>query len=85
LFRYGYGGVSAYIYTITDREIGRWLRMPRPRLLRITELEELPQGLFGSARASALAAVDRPHNGSALIVAQQVTLLGELRARLPHA
>jgi hypothetical protein len=39
------------------------------RLLGIMELEELPQGLFGSARASALAAVDRRHNNNALIVA----------------
>jgi hypothetical protein len=31
-------------------------------LLGITELEELPQGLFGTARASALAAVDRRYN-----------------------
>jgi hypothetical protein len=40
-----------------------------PRLLGITELEELPQGLFGSARASALAAVDRRQHNNALIVA----------------
>jgi hypothetical protein len=40
-----------------------------PRLLGITELEELPQGLFGTARASALAAVDRRYNNNALIVA----------------
>jgi hypothetical protein len=40
-----------------------------PRLLGITELEELPQGLYGSARASALAAVDRRHGSNALIVA----------------
>ena len=40
-----------------------------PRLLGITELEELPQGLYGSARASALAIVDRRHNNNALIVA----------------
>ena len=40
-----------------------------PRLLGIIELEELPQGLFGSARASALAAVDRRYQGNALIVA----------------
>ena len=39
------------------------------RLLGIGEAEELPQGLFGSARASALAAVDRRHNNNALIVA----------------
>jgi hypothetical protein len=40
-----------------------------PRLLGILELMELPQGLFGSARASALAAVDRHYNSSALIIA----------------
>ena len=40
-----------------------------PRRLGIGEAEELPQGLFGSARASALAAVDRRHNHNALIVA----------------
>jgi hypothetical protein len=40
-----------------------------PRLLGIKELEELPQGLFGSARASALATVDRRYNSNALIVA----------------
>ena len=39
------------------------------RLLGIREAEELPQGLFGSARASALAAVDRRHDNNALIVA----------------
>jgi hypothetical protein len=39
------------------------------RVLGIKELEELPQGLFGSARASALATVDRRHNNNALIVA----------------
>jgi hypothetical protein len=35
----------------------------------LPELAELPQGLFGSARASALAAVDRRHGSNALIVA----------------
>ena len=30
-----------------------------PRLLGIRELEELPQKLYGSPRASALAAIDR--------------------------
>ena len=40
-----------------------------PRLLGIAELEELPQGLYGSARASALAAVDRRYHYDALIVA----------------
>ncbi len=39
------------------------------RLLGIGEAEELPQGLFGSARASALAAVDRRHYNNTLIVA----------------
>ncbi len=39
------------------------------RLLGIGEAKELSQGLFGSARASALAAVDRRHNNNALIVA----------------
>ena len=41
----------------------------RRRLLGISEAEELPQGLFGSARASALAVVDRRHHNNALIVA----------------
>ena len=41
----------------------------QPRLLGIKELEELPQGLYGSARASALATVDRRYNSNALIVA----------------
>jgi len=40
-----------------------------PRLTGIKEAEELPQGLYGSARASALAAVDRRYNSDALIVA----------------
>ena len=40
-----------------------------PRLLGIRELEELPQGLYGSARASALATIDRRYNSNALIVA----------------
>ena len=40
-----------------------------PRLLGIAELEELPQGLYGSPRASALAAVDRRYHNNALIVA----------------
>ena len=35
----------------------------------IRELEELPQGLYGSPRASALAAVDRRYHSNALIVA----------------
>ena len=39
------------------------------RLLGIREAEELPQGLFASARASALAVVDRRHHNNALIVA----------------
>jgi len=40
-----------------------------PRLLGIRDVEELPQGLYGSARASALAAIDRRYNNNALIVA----------------
>jgi hypothetical protein len=40
-----------------------------PRLLGIKELTELPQGLYGSARASALATIDRRYNSDALIVA----------------
>ena len=39
------------------------------RLLGIGEAEELPQNLFGSARASALAAIDRRYHCNALIVA----------------
>lgn len=38
-------------------------------MLGIGEAEELPQGLFGTARASALAVVDRRHGANALIVA----------------
>jgi hypothetical protein len=40
-----------------------------PRLLGIRESIELPQKLYGSARASALAAVDRSYGSNALIVA----------------
>jgi hypothetical protein len=40
-----------------------------PRLLGIAESEELPQKLFGSPRASALAAIDRRHHSNALIIA----------------
>jgi hypothetical protein len=40
-----------------------------PTLLGIAELEQLPVGLFGSARASALAAIDRRYESNALIVA----------------
>jgi hypothetical protein len=40
-----------------------------PRLTGIKEAEELPQGVYGSARASALAAIDRRYNSDALIVA----------------
>jgi hypothetical protein len=40
-----------------------------PRLLGIKELEELPKGLYGSPRASALAAIDRRHNNDTVIVA----------------
>jgi hypothetical protein len=35
----------------------------------MTEAEELPQNLVGSARASALAVVDRRYHGNALIIA----------------
>jgi hypothetical protein len=38
------------------------------RLLGVVEALELPQGLFGSARASALAAVDRRYNHNSLIL-----------------
>ncbi len=41
----------------------------QPRLLGIAELEELPPGLYGSPRASALAAIDRRYYSNALIVA----------------
>src|SRR6478736_3648261 len=41
----------------------------QPRLLGIRELQELPQGLYGSARASALASIDRRYNSNALIIA----------------
>src|SRR5439155_12342525 len=37
------------------------------RLLGICDVEELPQGLFGSARASALATIDRRNHCNALI------------------
>ena len=40
-----------------------------PPLLGITEFEELPQGLYGTERASVLAAVDRRHDNNALIIA----------------
>jgi hypothetical protein len=40
-----------------------------PRLIGIKELEELPQGLYGSGRASALATVDGRYDSNALIVA----------------
>ena len=40
-----------------------------PRLLGIQELVELPKGLYGSSRASELAAIDRRYNSNALIVA----------------
>lgn len=41
----------------------------KPTLLGIQHLEELPQGLCGSERANALAAVDRRYSSNALIVA----------------
>jgi hypothetical protein len=40
-----------------------------PRLLGLAEFQELPQDLFGSARASALAQVDRDYDNNGLIVA----------------
>ena len=40
-----------------------------PSLIGIKEFVELPQGLYGSARASALATIDRGYYGDALIVA----------------
>jgi hypothetical protein len=40
-----------------------------PTLLGVTEFEELPQNQFGSARASALAVIDRRYYSNALIVA----------------
>jgi len=40
-----------------------------PRRLGIVELHELSQGLYGSARASALAAIDRSYGSNALIIA----------------
>src|ERR1017187_3957710 len=40
-----------------------------PQLLGIKEFIELPQGLYGSPRASALAVIDRRYNSNALIVA----------------
>jgi hypothetical protein len=59
------------------------------RLLGIAEAEELPQGLFGSARASALAAVDRRYHNNALIIADLTydptygeVLLENFRARV---
>ena len=41
----------------------------QPRLTGIKEAEELPQGLYGSARASTLAIVDRRYHSDAIIVA----------------
>jgi hypothetical protein len=40
-----------------------------PRLLGIDQLYHLPLGLYGSARASALAQVDRSYDSNALIIA----------------
>ena len=40
-----------------------------PRLTGIREAEELPQGLYGSARASALVVIDRRYHSDAIIVA----------------
>jgi hypothetical protein len=41
----------------------------RVREAVIKEAEELPQGLYGSARASALAGIDRRYDSNAVIVA----------------
>jgi hypothetical protein len=41
----------------------------QPDLLGIAELNELPQGLFGSARANELAAVDARYGRNAVIIA----------------
>lgn len=41
----------------------------RPRELGIVEAHELPQNLFGSARARALKAIDQQYNDSSLIIA----------------
>jgi hypothetical protein len=40
-----------------------------PRLLGILQSEELPQGLYGSPRANALAAIDRRYHHNALTIA----------------
>ena len=40
-----------------------------PNLIGIKEFEELPLGLYGSARADALAMVDRRYNGKTLVIA----------------
>ena len=40
-----------------------------PSLIGIQDAHELPQGLYGSARASALATIDRRYDSEALIVA----------------
>ena len=40
-----------------------------PRILGITECHELPQGLYGSPRAAALAQIDASHDRNAIIVA----------------
>jgi hypothetical protein len=45
----------------------------QPRLLGIRELNELPLGLYASARASELAKIDRRYNHNALIVADLST------------
>jgi hypothetical protein len=42
-----------------------------PRRLGITEFIELPQGLYGTARASALAAIDRRNNSNSMIIFDQ--------------
>ena len=40
-----------------------------PNLIGIQEAHELPQGLYGSARANALAVIDRRYESDAVIVA----------------
>ena len=52
-----------------DVGAGTSLSPCEPRLTGIKEAEELPQGLYGSARASALAIVDRRYHSDAIIVA----------------
>jgi hypothetical protein len=65
------GKMPQYVGSRRDRStavIGGNSPIP-PRLLGILHSEELPQGLYGSPRANALAAIDRRYNHNALIVA----------------